>query len=59
MVPGFVSFFPDTLEKREKYIPSKCNLGWDFDRKAGIKNEMYNHTTHTYSYACHNINVYR
>lgn len=59
MILGFTSLFLYRVEKSRKNTPSKCNLGQDFDRKTWIKNEMYNHTVHAYSYACHNINVYR
>lgn len=58
MIPGYTNLFPQMVENRWKNTPSKCNLGQDFDRKAWIKNEMYNHR-HAYSSACHNINVYR
>lgn len=59
MILGYTSLFPDRVQKRVKICHQKCNLRQDFDRKTWIKNEMYNHTMHAYSYACHNINVYR
>lgn len=47
------------LEKGERYILPKCNLGKDFDGKTWFKKEMLSCTEHAYSYGCHNINVYR
>ena len=46
-------------KEKKKSTSSKCNLRQDFDRKAWIENEMYNHTLHAYLYACHDINAYR
>lgn len=48
MTPDFISVFPYKIAKRKKCAPWKCNLGQDFDRKAWVKNEMYNHSTHAY-----------
>ena len=48
MTHDFLSVFPYKMEKRKKCVPWKCNLGQDFDRKAWIKKEMYNHSTYAY-----------
>lgn len=48
MTHDFLSVFPYKMEKRKKCAPWKCNLVQDFDRKAWIKKEMYNHSTYAY-----------